>query len=82
MAKSTLKELSSPQQVWIDENKFLFERVNAGIDVHPSESDVIMLQEIAHIFAPKLDVHVKGCQDCVNKLVKFVFEKVESNGKA
>jgi len=82
MAKSTLKELSSTQQDWINENTFLFERVNAGIDVFPSESDVVMLQEIAHIFAHNLDVHVKGCQDCVNKLVKFVFEKVAENAKA
>jgi hypothetical protein len=82
MAKSISKELSSQQELWIKENNFLSERVNAGIDVHPSESDVKMLQEIAHIFAPKLDVHVKGCQDCVNKLVKFVFEKINDNAKA
>jgi hypothetical protein len=75
MAKSISKELTDKQTAFLAQNIHLKERVVAGIDVFPSDSEITQLQEIARIFDTKSDLHVKGCQDCVNKLVKFVYEK-------
>jgi hypothetical protein len=57
-------------------NKFdyLFERVRLGIDVHPSEIEMEELVSIAHKISPNGDFAWKGCQSCVNYIVKFVDE--------
>ena len=55
-------------------NKFeyLFERVKLGIDVHPSEIEMNELVAIAQKISPNQDFTWKGCQSCVNYIVKFV----------
>jgi hypothetical protein len=55
-------------------NKFdyLFERVRLGIDVHPSEIEMEELVSIAQKISPNGDFVWKGCQSCVNYIVKFV----------
>jgi hypothetical protein len=57
-------------------NKFdyLFERVRLGIDVHPSEIEMAELVSIAQKISPNGDFVWKGCQSCVNYIVKFVDE--------
>lgn len=57
-------------------NKFdyLFERVRLGIDVHPSDLEMFELVSIAKKISPNQDFTYKGCQDCVNYIVKFVDE--------
>jgi hypothetical protein len=57
-------------------NKFdyLFERVRLGIDVHPSEIEMEELVSIAQKISPNGDFVWKGCQSCVNYIVKFVDE--------
>ena len=57
-------------------NKFdyLFERVRLGIDVHPSEIEMEELVSIAQSISPNGDFVWKGCQSCVNYIVKFVDE--------
>jgi hypothetical protein len=57
-------------------NKFdyLFERVRHGIDVHPSEIEMKELVSIAKKISPHGDFTWKGCQKCVNYIVKFVDE--------
>jgi hypothetical protein len=74
MATSTSKEPQQDCSKFLKENSFLFERVKAGIDVFPSDSDVKIFQNIAKSIAPKVDFHVKGCQECVNSLVNFVYQ--------
>jgi hypothetical protein len=51
---------------------YLFERVRLGIDVHPSEIEMEELVSIAQKISPNGDFVWKGCQSCVNYIVKFV----------
>ena len=51
---------------------YLFERVRLGIDVHPSEIEMNELVSIAQKISPNGDFAWKGCQSCVNYIVKFV----------
>jgi len=53
---------------------YLFERVRLGIDVHPSEIEMNELVALAHKISPHGDFVWKGCQSCVNYIVKFVDE--------
>ena len=53
---------------------YLFERVRLGIDVHPSNNEMFELVSIAKKISPNQDFTYKGCQDCVNYIVKFVDE--------
>ena len=53
---------------------YLFERVRLGIDVHPSEIEMNELVAIAQKISPNQDFTWKGCQSCVNYIVKFVDE--------
>ncbi|MFY8162432.1 MAG: hypothetical protein ACOVNU_13950 [Candidatus Kapaibacteriota bacterium] len=53
---------------------YLFERVRLGIDVHPSEIEMEELVSIAQKISPHGDFVYKGCQSCVNYIVKFVDE--------
>jgi len=62
---------------------YLFERVRLGIDVHPSEIEMEELVSIAQKISPNGDFVWKGCQSCVNYIVKFVDEnKNRLNAKA
>jgi len=62
---------------------YLFERVRLGIDVHPSEIEMEELVSIAQKISPNQDFTYKGCQSCVNYIVKFVDEnKNRLDGKA
>jgi hypothetical protein len=54
--------------------EYLFERVRLGIDVHPSEIEMEELVSIAQKISPNGDFAWKGCQSCVNYIVKFVDE--------
>ena len=51
---------------------YLFERVRLGIDVHPSENEMNELVALAQKISPNQDFTWKGCQSCVNHIVKFV----------
>lgn len=53
---------------------FLKDRVNAGIDVHPSESELQEFARLANLIAPEIEFSYRGCQECVNSMVQFVFE--------
>lgn len=54
--------------------EYLFERVRLGIDVHPSEIEMNELVSLAQKISPNGDFAWKGCQSCVNYIVKFVDE--------
>ena len=53
----------------------MYERVQLGIDVHPSDFELAEFSRLAKQIYPKYDTSVKGCQVCINALVRFVFEK-------
>lgn len=53
---------------------YLYERVQIGIDAHASEIEIEQLIKAANDINPELQWAVKGCQSCVNELVRFVFE--------
>lgn len=54
--------------------EYLFERVRLGIDVHPSENEMNELVALAQKISPNGDFTWKGCQSCVNYIVRFVDE--------
>ena len=54
--------------------EYLFERVRLGIDVHPSEIEMNELVSLAQKISPNGDFAWKGCQSCVNYIVRFVDE--------
>jgi hypothetical protein len=56
--------------------EYLYERVKLGIDAHPSEKEIEDFLWYAKLISPHRTFVVKGCQDCVNELVRFVFENV------
>ena len=67
----------NPEIIVIDELKdfeYLFSRVNVGISVYPSEIESEKLYEIAKKISPNQDFIYKGCQDCLNHLVKYVYD--------
>jgi len=63
------------------ELEYLYDRVKVGIDAHPSDIELAKFVELAKEINPELPWAVKGCQSCVNELVRFVFEnpKTEEN---
>lgn len=60
--------------------KYLYDRVKIGIDAHPSDIELDQFISLANEINPELSWAVRGCQSCVNELVRFVFEnqKVEN----
>jgi hypothetical protein len=63
--------------IFLTDRSFLHERVNAGIDVHPSEADLVEFEKLARTISPNGDFSWRGCQECVNHMVKFVFDNAE-----
>lgn len=60
---------------FLEERKFMYERLQLGIDLHPSDRELAEFQKLAKQIYPKFNTSVKGCQPCVNALIRFVFEK-------
>jgi hypothetical protein len=54
--------------------QYLYDRVKLGIDAHPSDVELEQFKSLANNINPELQWAVKGCQSCVNELVRFVFE--------
>lgn len=62
---------------------FLYDRIVAGIDVHPSMDELIEFERLSKVIDPTSEFSFRGCQPCVNELIRFVFEnKSKLNGKA
>lgn len=59
------------------ELKYLYDRVKIGIDAHPSDIELEKFVALANEINPELNWTTKGCQSCVNELVRFVFENVK-----
>jgi len=56
------------------ERHFMKERLDLGIDVHPSDADAKQFQKLAKEIDPARHFTIYGCQSCINSLVKFVFD--------
>ena len=62
---------------------FLYERIVAGVDVHPSEPELIEFERLSKLIDPQSEFSFRGCQPCVNEMIRFVFEnKNKLDGKA
>lgn len=55
------------------ENAFLLERINAGIDIHPSDAELKTFQAMAKVIDADRHFTIYGCQDCNQAMVKFVY---------
>jgi len=62
---------------FLQDRAFMHDRVLLGIDIHPAESELIQFEAIAKQISPNQDFSWRGCQECVNHLIKFVFENVQ-----
>ena len=53
---------------------FLYDRILAGVDVHPSQPELIEFERLSKIIDPNSEFSFRGCQPCVNEMIRFVFE--------
>lgn len=53
---------------------FLYDRIVAGVDVHPSEAELIEFERLSKLIDPTSEFSFRGCQPCVNEMIRFVFE--------
>lgn len=58
----------------LDKFQYLYERVQAGVDVHPSELELLEMEELVKEIDPNVEFSWRGCQSCVNDMVKFLFQ--------
>lgn len=62
---------------FLEDRKFMNERISVGIDVMPSDRDAREFQKLAKQIDPDRYFTLYGCQSCINTLVKFVFDNEE-----
>jgi hypothetical protein len=62
---------------------FLYDRILNGVDVHPSQPELMEFERLSKIIDPNSEFSFRGCQPCVNEMIRFVFEnKNKLDGKA
>lgn len=62
---------------------FLYDRIIAGVDVHPSMDELLEFEKLSKQIEPTSEYSFRGCQPCVNEMIKFVFENQNKlNAKA
>jgi len=62
---------------------FLYDRILNGVDVHPSQPELIEFERLSKLIDPQSEFSFRGCQPCVNEMIRFVFEnKTKLDGKA
>lgn len=66
---------------FLEQNRFLIERVRMNIDIYPSDSELRTFKEIAKQYDPQRYFTLYGCQDCVRALVTFVFDNYDKSLK-
>lgn len=59
---------------FLEDRSFLYDRVRLNIDVHPNELELEEFYRLATLISPHGDFSYRGCQQCVNYMVKFVFD--------
>jgi hypothetical protein len=79
MAKQ--KSLKQPSNKFLEDRIFLNQRLDAGVDVHPSDSELKQFKALAKEIDPVIHWTIYGCQKCVNSLVKYVFENYGKKAK-
>jgi hypothetical protein len=53
---------------------FLYDRIIAGVDVHPSQPELLEFERLSKLIDPNSEFSFRGCQPCVNEMIRFVFE--------
>jgi hypothetical protein len=53
---------------------FLYDRILAGVDVHPSQPELLEFERLSKLIDPQSEFSFRGCQPCVNEMIRFVFE--------
>lgn len=76
MAKQAAPTPTKETLAFLTENLFLKERVDNKIDVHPAVAVIAEFEKLALSISPKQDFSWRGCQECVNHVVKFVFDNI------
>lgn len=63
---------------FLEERHNLYALVKEGIDVHPSKEEIEQFELLAKQIDPDRNFPWRGCQSCVNDLVKYVFDNKAS----
>ena len=53
---------------------FLYDRILDGVDVHPSQPELMEFERLSKLIDPNSEFSFRGCQPCVNEMIRFVFE--------
>jgi hypothetical protein len=53
---------------------FLYDRILNGVDVHPSQPELMEFERLSKLIDPNSEFSFRGCQPCVNEMIRFVFE--------
>jgi hypothetical protein len=76
MAKSTSTPKVNSHNDFLQSQSFLFDRVKAGIDIYPNDNELQKFAAIAKEINPSMDFQIKGCQECVQSLISFVYNNI------
>lgn len=63
---------------FLEDRVRLYDLVREGIDVHPTKEELETFEQLARQISPHGDFPWRGCQECVNHMVKFVFDNKAS----
>lgn len=80
MAKQTPPTPAKETLIFLTDQLFLKERVDNKVDVHPAAAVIAAFEKLAVSISPKQDFSWRGCQECINHVVKFVFDNIERLG--
>lgn len=55
--------------------------VAAGIDVHPSDAEIDEFLAVAKKISPSTEFTTHGCMECLQSMIKLVFDKEDTLSK-
>ena len=59
---------------FLERMSFFYDRVKLGIDAHPTDAEMAEFYRLAKLISPNQDFSYRGCQKCVNHMIKFVYD--------
>ena len=66
---------------FLEDRRFLQDRIAADIDIHLSDNEAKEFKAIAKTYDKERYFTIYGCQDCIRTLVNFVFDNYDKSLK-
>lgn len=73
MAKKDTPQQSEFNE-FLEQHKYLAERIELSIDIYPGDDVLKEFQKIAKTIDSERHFTIYGCQKCIQELVKFVYD--------